>query len=88
MKFENACETAMEYFKKEYGDVGLLPVFDTGDSWVFSGRNAKNEALYGKQSIMVNKTTGKQTVFYLPDEENFKLLDKATEIQVPKEYRI
>lgn len=78
----------MEYFKKEYGDVGLLPVLDIGDRWVFSGYNAKNETLYGKQSIAVNKITGEQTVFYLPDEENFKLLDEATEIQVPKEYKI
>lgn len=87
MKFENACQIAMDYFKKEYGDVGLLPVFDIGDRWVFSGYNVKHETLYGKQSVAVNKNTGEQTVFYLPDEKNFKLLDKATEIQVPKEYR-
>lgn len=86
MKFENACKIAMEYFKREYGDVGLLPVSDVGDRWVFSGYNAKREILYGKQSIAINKDTGEKTIFYLPDEENFKLLEESTEIQVPKEY--
>jgi len=86
MKFENACEKAMEYFNSEYGDIGLSPAYDIGDRWVFSGYNAKHETLYGKQSIAIAKDTGEQTIFYLPDEKNFELLDKAIQIRVPKRY--
>lgn len=88
MKFEEACKIAFEYFKKGYGDIGLFPALDIGDRWVFNGDNIKHETNYSRQLISVSKSTGECDLFYLPDDENFKLLEEATEIQVPKEYRI
>lgn len=31
MKFESACRIAMDYFKKEYDDVGLCSIQDLGE---------------------------------------------------------
>lgn len=64
MKFEDACKKAMGYFRKEYGDIGLYPAMDVGDRWVFSGYKIKDEILYGKQSIAIDKFSGEQAFFF------------------------
>ncbi|WP_419036626.1 hypothetical protein [Enterocloster bolteae] len=87
MKFEEACEAAMEYFKTGYGDTGLCSIKDLGDRWLFNGANGE-EAIYGKQGIAIVKDSGKQELFYLPDISNFKLLDSAVNIEIPVEYRL
>ena len=51
MKFEEACEAAMEYFKTGYGDTGLCSIKDLGDRWLFNGANGEEEAIYGKQGL-------------------------------------
>ena len=33
MKFGMACKKAMEYLKKEYGDIGFSSIKDIGDKW-------------------------------------------------------
>ena len=88
MKFEEACEAAMEYFKTGYGDTGLCSIKDLGDRWLFNGANGEEEAIYGKQGIAIVKDSGKQELFYLPDISNFNLLDSAVNIEIPVEYRL
>lgn len=88
MKFETACKTAMEYFKKEYGDVGFSSIRDLGDKWLFDGANAERSVVYGKHGITIKKSSGKQELFYLPNEKNFQLLDKSTEMEIPENYRV
>ena len=88
MKFELACKKAMEYFKKEYGDTGLCSIKDLGDKCLFDGSDDEQSIVYGKQGITVDKKTGKLEIFYLPDEVNFKLLDNATDVDIPEEYKI
>ena len=88
MKFGMACKKAMEYLKKEYGDIGFSSIKDIGDKWLFEGRDAENTVFYGKPGITIDKETGEQGFFLLPDIENFKLLDKAANIEIPKEYRL
>ena len=88
MKFEEACEAAMEYFKTGYGDTGLCSIKDLGDRWLFNGANGEEEAIYGNQGLAIVKYSGKQELFYRPDISNFKLLDSAVNIEIPVEYRL
>ena len=88
MKFELACAKAMEYFKREYGDVGFASIKDIGEKWLFDGSNAERSVAYGKPGVVITKNTGELDFFYLPDENNFALLDKATDIKIPEKYRV
>lgn len=88
MKFRLACEKAMEYFKENYGDSGFCSIQDLGECWLFEGKNKNGLVIYGKPGITINKESGKQELFCLPDEKNFELLDEAVEIVVPEEYRV
>lgn len=88
MRFEMACKKAMEYFKKEYGDIGFCSIKDLGEKWLFDGTDAGKTVVYGKPGITIDKKNGEQNFFFLPDIENFKLLDKAINIEIPIEYRI
>lgn len=88
MKFGLACAKAMDYFKKEYGDVGFVSIKDIGGKWLFNGANAERSVVYGRPGVTVDKDTGELDFFFLPDENNFALLDKATDIEIPEEYRV
>ena len=88
MSFEMACEVAMEYFKREQGDTGLVSALDIGDGWVFDGDNEKHETVYGKQSVAINKTNGECSIFYLPNDKNFELLENANTLDIPKMYQV
>lgn len=88
MKFKSACEKAMNYFQKEYGDTGFCSIKDLGDRWLFDGASASSGTVYGKQGITIDKKTGEIDLFYLPDDKNFELLEEAVEIVIPEEYRI
>ena len=88
MKFESACEKAMEYFRKNYGDSGFYSIRDLGECWMLDGKNKDGHVVYGKPSITINKKSEELKLFYLPDERNFKLLDESIEIVVPEKYRV
>lgn len=88
MKFETACNKAMEYLKKEYNDVGLSSIRDLGDKWLFDGADAEQSTVYGKPGIVIDKNSGDQELFYLPNESNFKLLKQSISIEVPKNYKV
>ena len=88
MKFKSACNKAMEYFKKEYGDTGLCSIKDLGDKWLFDGSDDEQSIVYGKQGITIDKKTGEMELFQLPNEKNFELLGDAVDISIPEEYKI
>lgn len=87
MKFLKACESAMKYFKQQYGDIGLASVMDIGKNWLFSGKNENQNILYGKESVIVNKTTGELQPFFLSEYPNYKVLKNAVKIEVPEQYK-
>lgn len=84
VKFQEACKTAVEYFLREWGDGSLDSVKDIENKWLFYGGQG---GMYGRQGITIDKKSGEIDLFYLPDEGNFELLDKAVEISVPKEFK-
>lgn len=88
MKFEEACEKALDYFRKEYNDSGLRSARDLKESWLFEGANEDGVVVYGKQDVTIDKKSGELDLFYLPNEENFKRLDEAVKIELPEKYRI
>lgn len=88
MKFESACEKAMEYFRKNYGDSGFCSIRDLGECWLFDGKNKDGLVVYGKLGITINKKSEELKLFCLPDEKNFELIDGAIEIVVPEKYRV
>lgn len=55
MKFESACRIAMDYFKKEYDDVGLCSIQDLGEKWLFGGADAELSVIYGKPGVTIDK---------------------------------
>ena len=88
MKFKSACEKAMNYFQKEYGDIGFYSIKDLGDRWLFDGASEQSETIYDKQGITIDKNTGKLDLFYLPNDKNFELLEDAVDIVIPEEYKV
>ena len=85
MKYDEACKKAFDYYKK-HGKKGINEVNDLGESWLFAGGDP--EAIDdGGYSITVDKTTGKIEPFILPDKDNFKLLDKAVQMDIPDKYK-
>ena len=71
MKFKSACEKAMNYFQKEYGDIGFYSIKDLGDRWLFDGASAQSETIYDKQGITIDKNTGKLDFGYNFSYSNF-----------------
>lgn len=87
MNFNCACEKALKYYKNEWDDIGLAGIYDLGEKWLFYGRDKQDKRVYGKPGITINKKTGEQDYFYLPDDDNFRLMEDAEEIEVPKIFR-
>lgn len=87
MTFEQACKIAYKYFKDEAEKFTLTSAEDIGDKWLFEG-GEPGIVLYGMLPITVDKKNGKIELFILPDKDNFKILEKAKQIEIPKEYQI
>ena len=81
-----ACEIAIEYLKKEQGKTNICEILETDKVWIFYGGD-KNEIDIGGIGITIDKNIGEVKHFSLPDEDNFKLLANAIEIEIPKEYQ-
>ena len=88
MLFETACKKAMQKLEKDWGDVGICLIRDIGDKWLFNGANEEGKTIYGKPGITIEKSTGAIGLFLLPNDENFKLLEKAVDVEIPNEYRV
>ena len=82
MKFEDAVKAANEYLLNEDG----LPVskaYDAQTHWIFYAVSEEGFSI-GNAGVKVEKKTGNLADFILPDDENFELLDRANEIELPK----
>ena len=85
MNFDEACKMAYEYYKNGWKIEGLSEVKDLGEKWLFYPNT--NEPVFGSSYITINKNNGKLEQFILPDEENFKLLKEAINIDIPENYK-
>ena len=43
--------------------------------------------MYGMPTLAINKESGEVSFFELPNDENFRILKTAKEIELPKEYK-
>lgn len=77
LKLEDALKIANDYLK-ELADSDVESALDAQTHWIFYGKPS-----IGGVGVKVDKKTGTPDVFILPDEENFKLLDKAVKIALP-----
>lgn len=58
------------------GGMTVSKIYEADDMWIIFGvRNG--QILIGAPGITINKATGEQGYFILPDEKNFEVLDSA-----------
>lgn len=80
MTFEEAYEEAKAYFKRD-GIIDIACALDADTHWIFyPGKADKMEV--GSEGIKIEKQTGQLDEFFLPDDENFELLDKSVKIDI------
>ena len=81
MTIKNAYTIALEEARKQYHNSELQACIDIGDRFAFSvsfeGRSIKGASL-----ITVDKNSSELGFLILPDETNFELLRKGTEIDI------
>lgn len=80
MTFEEAKNKALAFYE-ENGIIGLSSALDAQDSWIFYG-GKKGEVRYGMPGVRIFKETGELSKFFLPNEENFAVLDAAEIIEL------
>ena len=81
MSFDEAYELAVSFFKKESGR-GIACALDAETHWIFyPGKSDVIEV--GSSGIKIEKTHGVIDEFFLPDDENFKLLDCSRKVEIP-----
>ena len=78
---KEAYKIALEDAKKDYGDSELLACNDIGDRFVFA-IGFEGRAIKGASLIAVDKNNGEISYLHLPDEDNFELLSKGTQVEV------
>lgn len=70
------------------GYPGINGIADAGDFWIFNpASETKEETDYGKHPFIVDKKTVSVRCFDYLDEDDWKLLEASTQIDVPVEYR-
>lgn len=80
MTFEDAKNKALAFYE-ENGIIGLASALDAQDSWIFYG-GKKGETIYGMPGVRIYKETGELSKFFLPNKENFAVLNAATSIEL------
>ena len=86
MTFEKACEKALSFLAKQFGDKGFDHIWDLGDSWLFSGDDGSKLARYGPNPVRVYKTNGSLELFLLSNPANWESIDRGTKINIPEKY--
>lgn len=82
--FEQAVRAANKYLLEEEG-LPVAKAFDAQTHWIFYAAPEEDFAV-GNAGVKVDKQSGNLEDFILPDNENFALLDKAQEIEIPPEF--
>lgn len=85
MDFIQASRIAYEYYKECWDTEGLRGAKDLGEKWIFYPDTS--EPFFGDSHITVSKNEGEIELFILPDKENFALLKKAVDVEIPKEFQ-
>ncbi len=78
--YEKAKSAAKDYFWKK-SSKQLACALDAEGFWIFYGGD-KYKTEYGGTGIKISKDTGEIFDFYLPDDENFELLEHAVKINL------
>ena len=81
MEFADVVKMVNEYFLKEDG-LSVTTAMDAETHWIFYAVPEDGSAI-GNAGVKVNKETGELEDFILPDDENFELLDRAKQIDLP-----
>ena len=82
--FEDAVKAANEYLLDAEG-LPVTKALDAQTHWVFFAVPKEGYAV-GNAGVKVDKQSGKLEDFILPDDENFELLDRAKDIDIPPEF--
>lgn len=80
MEFNKAFQSAKGYFAKGF-ESKIAHILETDTHWIFYP-GEKGVRVVGGYGIKIDKATGKIEDFILPNAENFKLLEKAKEIEL------
>lgn len=83
-KFETALKAANDYLLEEEG-LPATKALDAPTHWIFYAVPEGGFSV-GNAGVKVDKQTGKLEDFILPDDENFELLDRAQEIELPQQH--
>lgn len=87
MTFLDACELIYKGIIRG-GHPGIIAAGDTENVWVFSPAPKKiGEMEYGNFPFFINKTTGEISRFSPTETEDWEILDRAKEINVPEQFR-
>lgn len=84
MDFMQACRIAYEYYKECWDAKGLSMIKDVGEKWIFYP--SMDEPFFGGHHISIQKSDGEVKPFVLPDKQNFELLKRAVDVEVPEEF--
>ena len=84
MDFTQACRIAYEYYKECWDAEGLSKVKDVGEKWVFYPN--VDGSFFGNHHISIQKSDGEIKPFVLPNKQNFELLKRAVDVEIPKEF--
>ena len=85
VEYGEACEIAYAYYKEVWHVKGLCEAKDLGEKWIFYPE--MEEPFFGDSHITVSKVDGRIEPFILPDMENFRLLENAVVVEIPKGLR-
>lgn len=78
---KKAMKLAEKEISKSTDNFRITNIYDLGESWLFCWKSKeKTEVLSDNLSIEVEKHSLKCTRFILPDENNFKRLEKAKKV--------
>ncbi len=84
MTFQEACGLVYQYSKKP----GIKKISETENEWIFiEAEEEKGVTEYNSKPIIVNKLTGAVRFMEYGNEEDWRLFDHSTEIEVPNKYR-
>lgn len=84
--YNEAVKKASEYFKGKFETDKISKAYENSKCWIFYPYG--DRVKYSGHGIKIDKITGEISIFILPNDEDFDLLDKTKEIEVPQEFKL